>query len=287
MFVAMMIGKVKRELESIGFVVSGEIRFIKSKENDVYVFIMEDDESSYLIKYYEHGGVRDFISKYSCLVNNGIKVGKILGFNDNVVIEIDYQNSGLYRKVKEEDLVDENTVKNIAKLCKSFQVKNEIELDNYNNFFNIGSIGRIVSKFNLHNNKLLNYIISNFDNINLKLNRLCKGVVFPRVSKDNLIISKDRNEVFLTNLDDVVYGYRYSGVKVFLDMFEDREKEIFINEYGKISEDEIMIDRVVDCIINLYFASNLQKLPLCHKKYLDEICSEELVLIARSVVEWY
>ena len=131
MFVARVNSKLRKELEKMGFPINGELNLVKVMDNDVYLFLLEDDEKSCVIKYYEKGGVTNIVEKYKFLENVGITVGKIIAFNDFVKIENNYGNNGVYRKICDDDLKDKNVIRKLAGFFKKFEVVCGENLENY------------------------------------------------------------------------------------------------------------------------------------------------------------
>ena len=111
-------------------------------------------------------------------------------------------------------------------------------------------------------------------------------MIFQGISKENIVIKKDKEELLLTGFDDVFVGCRYGSFKCVLDWLDEEGKEIFIEEYGCLENSEIMIYRIVDCIVNLFLACEGRLSSRNVNKYFDEIYSGELLDIAKKVVEW-
>ena len=66
-----------------------------------------------------------------------------------------------------------------------------------------------------------------------------------------------------------------------------REEDIFLKEYGDISEDEIAVDKVVSSIIEIYMSINDASSSGISKDVVDSINDGRLYESARSLVEWY
>ena len=60
-------------------------------------------------------------------------------------------------------------------------------------------------------------------------------------------------------------------------------KEIFMEEYGAVTDDEIIIEYVVSTIANLYFATSQEIFPDWAKDSLDKLYNGELLKYAKSL----
>ena len=130
MFIARLIGEVRKELNKLGPKFSGELQVVKIKEG-VKIFRLENEETSYIVKYYDDIDMQRILSNLQTLLISGIKID-VVASTDNVLISEDYEMHLGYRRLTQEDLNDEEIVKNIADyVCSSAVVfEGDISWDN-------------------------------------------------------------------------------------------------------------------------------------------------------------
>jgi hypothetical protein len=138
----------------------------------------------------------------------------------------------------------------------------------------------------LKGNKFLEYICQNFDNIKLKLERSCTSLIAPCISLENIVVSKENYDLFVTRIEDMFKGFSLVDFEWILEEIEDEYKFIFFEEYGYVSDDERILNEVVGSIINLIIASKSQVFPKWGKKYLNKINDEGLLKKAITLVQW-
>ena len=285
MFIARLIGEVRKELNKLGPKFSGELQVVKIKEG-VKIFRLENEETSYIVKYYDDIDMQRILSNLQTLLISGIKID-VVASTDNVLISEDYEMHLGYRRLTQEDLNDEEIVKNIARWYKIFHLVCIDDVYDYNNYFSLRNINTIIETLNLKRNAFFSYIIANFDNIKLKLNRIKKTVLYRNFSLENVMISCDNSDLFFTGLDTIYIGYRYNDIDNVLENIDKKYHPIFMQEYGTVSDDEIIINEVVGTVISLYFATKEKIFPLWGKKYLEKINDKKILETAKAVVNWY
>ena len=286
MFLAVITSKVRKELNSLGFCGYQDLEFAKSKCG-IYFFRCMMEGIFYTVRFYDNGKADLIANDYINLKLEGVSVTEIIAYSKYVIVTQDYEENGEFKFLSLENLKSEIIVKNLATLCRKLCYVEGSSFQNFNNCFGIGTIGVISKKLNVKNNKVLNYVIDNFDNINYKLNKLEKSVIFLGISRGNLFISDDKNTIVIDIVDEVFYGYRYRSVEMFLNMLDDDGKMAFLNEFGLINEEEVLMDKLIDCLFHLYRAS-MGDVPLAYtNKYLEKINNENLFDVVRNIVDWH
>jgi len=284
MFRARLIGKVRKELNNLNFSKDGEIEIIKIKENSC-LLRFENDECSYVVYYYEQGHVKEKIDKQFILEKYGIETG-IISYSDYIVVCKDYENHVGYRRAILSDVNNEKFVRSLAKWYKKLHsIKNENIVD-FCDFFTLKNIKLLVTKLNLKENRFIKYVMDNFDNIKGKVSKVDKCMIVGRFSFEDIIVSKDNNLVFVSNLENLSNGFAFVDIDFVLEIIGKNHKDKFMEEYGNFNEDEIVINKVVGCVVNLYIASKSEIFPKWAKVYLNMINSEDLVNSAITLVEW-
>lgn len=285
MFYSRMISKVRKELENIGCFFSGEINFIKVKE-DMMLFEAIDKGVSYLIKYYEFGDVNNLVNKYELLENIGIKTEEIVTYGDNVIVCENMEENYGYQLLKKSDLCNEDQVRKFARWCECFNVNERSSYPEFITLFMLDNIKTIVKKFNLYHNKFINYVIDNFNNIKMKYEKVNKSIILGGFV-DNILFCEEKCDFIVCSVNNIFLGSRYEFVCNLLEIIDEKYKSIFYEEFGQIKKEDQIIGEVVGCISNLYIYSKCNANSNKVKKYLDMICDNKMIEMARTIVEWY
>lgn len=285
MFLARLISEVRKELNNMSFAFNCEIEVIKTEKNKS-VFRFEDDNQSYIVEYYYEGNIKDIVDKQLQLEKYGIKTG-ILFYSEKIIIYKDYERSGIYRTANNDDLNDENFIVSLAKWYKKIHSIRGLVLSSYSEFFTLNNISKLVENFNLHDSFFFKYVISNFNNIKLKLERINKCPICGELSLQNIIVSKNNMDFFVIKLDNLCEGFSGVDISYCLSIIDEKFRELFLNVYGEIGEDELILNEILSVILALKnFDGNLKSQEYLNK-YLRLINSGKLLERVKSLVEWY
>lgn len=285
MFLARQISKLRKALNEINFKFQGDYLVLKVQD-DVCYFKLENEVESYYVLLYEKGNVEDKFSLQIELEKYGIKTGIVLCV-DKIVVYKDYSQSDFYRFANNGDLKDEVFVKNLANWYKKLHSL-EIDFDDkYKDYFTVSNINLLKRKLNMKNNAFLDYVLIHFDNIKLKFERVKKCIVCGEFFVENVVVSRDNSHLFVIGKDNFHVYHRSEDINCVFNVLDKSYHLLFMDEYGKISEDEIVIGEVVDCIVNLCKALEFEKFPNWANKYLNLINSNDLLNKAKILVDWY
>ena len=285
MFSAKLISDIKKELNKISFNINGEFDVLKVKD-DFALISFETENACYLIEYYEDGKDIINVDAISQLENNGINIG-IEGIGDRIIIYKDFVNSGFYRYINDKDFEDEIVVRKLARWYKNIHSIKGESLADYYVFFDMAVIREMMVKLRVENNVFLRYVIKNFDNIKLKLERLSKCFVYGKNVIENLVVSKEKGALFVERVINFSKGNRAVDIAFVLSEINDCMRSVFMEEYGTVSEEEFLINDVVGCVIALCKASKESFFPSWAKDYLSLINDEELFKKVKTLVEWF
>lgn len=282
MFSRIVINDIKKELQGANFLIDGEFLVVKTNDKfDLVRYISLND--SYFIKRYKNDNKS---RNYLLLEKYGIKTVDYYVVGDTIVMHKDINELNGYRKIEENDLLNDNVVKSLARWYRNLHNYTDESLVSFN-YFTLHNLKKIIDSFNLGKNKALLYIYDNFDNINLKYSRVRKCLNYGDFSLDNAIICEDTGEVFMMDFDNLNNGSRCNDIDSVLNKLNCEKKEIFIDEYGKISDDEIIINYVVNSVVKLYLATKEKVLPFWVKGVLEDINNDKLYQSAFCLVNWY
>ena len=282
MFSRMVISNIKRVLENAGFLVNGELFVIKTNDDfDLVRYISLND--SYIIKFYKNNNK---ISNYNILEKYGIKTLNYDIVGENIVIFKDVMELDGFRKIENNDFNNENVIRGLAKWYKELHNCDDENLEEFD-CFTLDNLKKAIDVFRLNENKALLYICDNFYNISLKYNRIKKCLNYGNFLLENVIVSEDCSEVFMVDFDTLNRGNRYKDIDSVLSKLNQKQKDIFIGEYGKISDDEMIINYVVNSVVKLYLATKEKILPVWVKGVLEDINNDKLYQSAFCLVNWY
>ena len=286
MFTRMIISKVKKELERVGFECDSDVMLIKVYENKYLLKVFNEDKS-YVVEFYENEADNKKYYNLSVMEKYGIESLPYYVNDPKIFVYKDIDGLSDYRFANKDDLENEKVIKGMAKWYKKLHECNGDFCKDLCELFSLNNIKEVMEKLKLNNNKAMCYICDNFKNIKLKIDRLNKCFVCGGFSLQSLVISCDYEKVFINDFSNVSLGYRYLDLRSVLCNLEDREKEIFLKEYGIIKDDEIIIDKVFSVILTLIMSINNSSLSFLDREVVDCISNGKLYEWARSLVEWY
>jgi len=285
MFTMIITSEVRKELNKINFKFNGDVNLLKIID-DICVLRVFDKEISYIVRYYKgNSKVNEFV--YEDLEKYGIKSINYYVVNSNLIIHEDVDDNEDYIRASKDDLKDVRVIAGLAKWYKKLHSFRDSNILDYAKYFTLENLKKVMRKFNLSNNETLLYIGNNFDNINLKARRVNKCLTYGDFSLDNLVISKDYKDVFLFNFDNIRMGNRCSDINSVLNCLDDKSKELFMSEYGTVSNEEFVVDYVVSSVVELFLATKETFFPEWIKSTLEGIHNGELLKQSKCLVEWY
>lgn len=284
-FLSILISNVRRELVNIGFDMKCELEVIKV--GDFYSLIrMETDEDIFIVKYYEKGDTQQFVAVLNKIESAGIMTG-LVKFSNKIIVSKDFTKLGFYRCVIKEDFKNLDFVRELARLYRKLHSVEEDSIRNLKDNFCLKNIINLVKEYHLENNELFKYIIKNFDNLKLKVDRVKPCLVVSPLSIENIAICKDESHLLICNLDSIHVGFRAEDLE---NVFSILDKELitcFEAAYGKVKEDEYIINDIVMCVDKLFVAKRDNLMLSEISKYLEMINSTRLLDNIKILVEWY
>jgi len=284
-FIARIISKVRKELSNLSFCINGELEVVKYL-NDFAILTLEGENESYIIYFYEKGDSFKLVSVQKEMEKYGIEKGFVMCTNKIVVMK-NFKRTGIHVAFDDNLLEHEIVVKNIAKWYKKLHSMTCDNLGSYNDYFSLKNIRFLMSKLNVKNNAFFDYVITNFENIKLKLSRVPQSVICLDFPRENIFFSKFNYEMVVFGIDELYEGFRCADIDFIISLVGEKYRSIFEEAYGKINDEERLINEVVGCVIKLYLASKKEVFPDWSKEYLIKINKEELLTSAKELVEWY
>ena len=286
MFTSMILSKVKKELENTQFRYVDDIMLVKVYD-DEYVLRLYKEDKSYVLRYRENGFDKEFLCKYSLLGKYGINTVNYIVENNNMIIFEDVCDVNGYRSANKDDLNNFKIVESLAIWYKKLHSLSVDYCSCYVDYFTKENIEMIMNNLNFKKDKTIRYIYDNFDNIKLKQSRLNKSLLYGSFCLENLVVFDASLDVFMVDFDGVCFGNPYSDLKSVFEVLSEDGRKVFMDTYGDIKEDEIIIDYVVSNVEKLYLASKDSVFPDWAKDSLATVVDGTLLEYAKNLVEWY
>ena len=285
MFLSRIIRNVREELKCIELPYNGEVNIFKMKDDIVFVNF-EGSENKYFIEYSVNGSLGSKYNNKLIMENNGIKTGVIKG-SENIIVYEDYVYGDDYRVANEEDFKSEVFVKYLAKWYKKFHSIKDLKGGNYFDCFCKENILKVKEKYNLVNNKFIEYVERNFDNINLKFRRTKNCFAVSDISMKNIVVSKKNPELLVIDFNEVNKGNCSMDITSVFKFLDEEMQKVFYEEYGIISEEEFVVTDVVMSLVKLFLLietqNNVSEISDC----LNAVTSEKMYEKVKLLVNWY
>lgn len=284
MHLGMIISSVRKELNRISFKVD-DIYVVKVVDG-ISVLNANNGEERFVIEYYEEG-CASIVDRYREFTEYGINMVEIVGFTDKIIVYPDVSENSVYRLIEEKDFMDENIVLSIACLYKNLSNISGVRMRDYSSFFNVKSIKLVMDYFRWNNDKTMSYICNNFSNISLKLDRIKSGVCVREFNLNNLVVSKEKQEVYLFGLMNLHKCYCYKEIREILDYINKKNRSDFIDKIGCFTKEDELLDFIVSSVVELYFCAIGESSVEGVKDYIERVSNGTLLEYSKTLVEWY
>ena len=284
MLLRMIISNVRKELGKINFPVDDI--YVEKVNEGVAVLNASNGEKRFVIEYYEDG-CSSLVERYSNFTKFGIRVVEFVKFSDKIIIYSDVSENSAYRLLEENDFMDKNIVLGIASLYKKLASISDVFMCDYNELFNEKSIKLVMDYFNWNSDKTMSYICNNFNNIKLKLNRIKSGVCVRKFNLNNMVVSKENNEICLSNLMNIHRCYCYKEIREILRYINEENRRDFIREIGCFTKEDELLDYIVSSVVELYLCAIGENSVESSHEYIERVSSGKLFECSKTLVEWY
>jgi hypothetical protein len=281
-----LISKVKSLLVKYGFDVSNcDFRVSKINKN-YFEIIIDKGERNFWAACFENGDGLDKMAYYMEMEKVGTNTAVVLCKNELVVIENEKMSTN-YRSLSKCDLLDETVVTNIAEYFKKLHQCDVAIFDKSLEKFSLSNVLKIRDKYDLYNNKYMNFLIDNFDYIYKKSIGYFRFVCSGFCSLDYFNISLENKGIFYNNVVDYCCFSRINDLEIFCSFLDENMKEKFWMVYGEIDDIENKTVHSLKAIINLCKYCDLDNcLSIC-KDDFKEICNDNIFYELVDLVNWY
>ncbi len=270
--------EVYSELEKLGL---SNIDYIDIKEirnkDGIYLFRVKYEYKSYVLKYFTNNQYTREIKGYNILKELNIPTIKVYGFTKKALLLEDIDESSRYRLGNKDDLADIQVARNLARWYVNLHNEGEKYVDKDNNLYREievvtkENIEMVKKKSNSQDNKVWNLILNNLEIILRKVAELKETLVYNDFYWTNLVVSKDKAEAFMFDYNFLGIGFRYNDIRNVCSSLSEEAGKAFIEEYGKVSESEKIIDYGLSILIDLIGAYKKSEFPKWAMKSLENI----------------
>jgi hypothetical protein len=101
----------------------------------------------------------------------------------------------------------------------------------------------------------------------------------------NLAVGRDSSTALMFDYNFLGIGYRYADVRNVCSSLSDRAGRVFLEAYGEINEEEMVVDEFICHIINLVSAYKRPVFPGWAKESLDAVSSGELEKTFKGILK--
>lgn len=256
-----------------------EIIEVQSKKG-VYVFQVEKQGVSYYLKYFKDLSDATEIQCYKFLAEVDIPLVEYYQCTENAILLQDMNKSELYRLGCEEDLVNENSIKSIARWFKKLHTLTENEGVNVN-FLHEETIifkeeNLMFCKEQFGHKVFFDNLYSNINKLNDYLLKCEKVIIHDDFYYKNFFTRKDNHEIIVFDFNYMKKGLRSQELNFIRKAFRLRSSEaerLFVEQYGEYDSMEYDIYTLYDHIDCLFHAAKSDIFPswgLESKRLLNE-----------------
>lgn len=268
-----MIDKVLKEMR-IDYINKS---LIQTKDG-VSVYRINCENQSYVLKYFMNEEYRREIDNYIMLNNLGIKTIQLIAYTKEAILMEDIGISEKYRLAIQSDMEDPIVCNALATWYKNLHIKGYDYIKKYGSnmymeadYFTLENIEYIKNKTNTMNNYVWKIIDENYEHIVRFLNETKKTITYNDFYYTNMIVAKDKSEVFMFDYNLLGKGYVASDIKNVTVALSEDGKEAFVDGYGKVDKVEVLLHEVIGTVATLFMACKKEVFPEWAIDELDNI----------------
>lgn len=285
MFMTRIISKVRKELENLNFYKDGNLEIIKIKE-ELCVLILETDDFSYILKYSENGGFLKCVDVLNELKKGNIETG-VINISDKLIIFNDYYKNPFYRMIREDDLKNEAFVLAMADWYNRFHDIKVCGCDKLLKAFSLKNITFIMKKYNLEKDLYFRYVVNNFNNIMLKLERVLPCIVWGDFLSEDIVVSNDFKNIIVLGIEKFDIGYKFFDIEKVLENFGKEMQIYFKNNYVLLNDDEVVLFKAIGDLLKWCISIENKEFNEVFVKNFTFSNNMNFLDWSKNLVEWY
>ena len=267
---------IDKELIALGFETEKSTLIVYRVFEGITSLKLKYLDKQYLVLNFEDEKYNVSLRNHRILEELGVKVVKYnCQRNKTIVFDADK-----YELCDKTMTTNKEKVKLLASWFKDFHSKEittpiKRQLGNTQDFFTLHNIKKIIKQFNFQNNKSINLILNNYKTIVARLNSLPLVLSLNTISMCNFTCDTKNNEHVLFQCNELSLNYPYHDIKNVLDLLNKPNGKVFMDEYGSIDDDEIIIDDIISPLSDLYYSLNEKYFPIWASEALGMVKSKE------------
>ena len=254
-----------------------DVHLIRSKEG-VIVARVRWDNGTAVLKCFENTAFRREIQNYDILQNCGIPTIMVLGKSDRSILLEDIDSSDTYRLGMEQDLEDPAVIKAIAKWYKILHTNGRQYVQQYGagmyeewDFFTMENIKAIRTRFELAGSEGLKAIMDHYGELRERIDAAPRSLTYNDFYYTNLVVKKDASEAMMFDYNLLGKGNPASDIRNVTYWLTEENKKLFFSVYGKTDNELLLLDRICDPVVSLYYAMSRDVFPSWAKEAVDKL----------------
>jgi hypothetical protein len=272
------------ELSKLGLTVRDSINLKEIRNKDgIYLYNIEYEGCSYILKYFDNDEHTREIENYSILRELKIPMIEVFNFTDRALLLEDLNKSQRYRLGIEADLSDITVARVLAEWYTilhsrgaEFAAQSGGNLYRETDIITKENIELIRDKSDTGHNHFWDLILDKLDFILNRVKSLEETLTYNDFFWTNLAVARDKKTALLFDYNLLGAGYRYGDIRNVCSSLSDEAGRAFLEVYGKINEEEKIIDEFVCHLINLIIAYKRPIFPSWAGESLNAVSSGEL-----------
>lgn len=272
------------ELSKLGLTIRNSINLKEIRNKDgIYLYNIEYEGYPYILKYFVNDEHTREIKNYSILRELKIPTIEVINITDRSLLLEDLNKSQRYRLGIEDDLSDINVARVLAEWYTILHSKgteyaeqNGRGLYRETDVISKENIELIRDKSDTVHNPLWDLILDKLDVILSRIKGLGETLTYNDFFWTNLAVGRDKKSALMFDYNLLGAGYRYGDIRNVCSSLSSEAGMAFLEAYGKINEEEKIIDEFVCHLINLITAYKRPTFPSWAEESLNAVSSGEL-----------
>ncbi len=266
----------QEELRFYG-VTGKDARVIRSKEG-VIVARVRWGNGTAVLKCFENAPFRREIQNYDILHSCGIPTITVLGKSGRSILLEDIASSETYRLGMEQDLNDPAVIKAIAEWYKTLHTHGRQYVQQYGaglyeewGIFTMENIESVRDRFELEDSEGLKAIMDHYGALRKRIDAAPRTLTYNDFYYTNLAVKKDVSEAMMFDYNLLGKGNPASDIRNVTYWLTEENKRRFFSVYGEADDGLLLLDRICDPVVSLYYAMSRDIYPDWAKEEIDKL----------------
>lgn len=261
------------------------------EKDGVSVFRVQSKGKSYVLKYFEKPEYRREVENYLLLQKLDIPTIPLIAFTEEAILMEDLGESEQYRLAVPEDMKSTRTIQNVARWYKNLHQRGRdhvarsgkamySELD----VLTRDNLRIIRQRTGTEGNAVWTFLDEYFDGLQRRADEIPKTLTYNDFYYTNLAVARDGTSALMFDYNLLGKGMAVSDVRNVTYGLSEREKAVFLKEYGSVSREEIRLDQVTSTLTALYTACLREDLPAWAERELERVKNGSLLTSAQALL---